>query len=216
MITLSDTAVRRWIRDSVIAIAFFAVGMVVCRQCTVPGPLAVPSSSVAAVAGGRGIHTSRTVEQIAVPVPLQPLSLTLPLRPTVRRTQSILPQTAGETRRKVDYADPESTTDSLHPHLWARGGPLTAYRGDTVVPSTRDTISVVCDCVSAQATLDIRYAPRMATVERIHDSTTVTIVRKAPLTIGIGAGAIMNPLSTGTIMPGIFLGVSFNIVEIIF
>lgn len=215
MITIADQTARRWIRDSVIAVAFFAFGMVFCRQCSVPGKLALPETSVVSSAASsvRGVDRTRTVERIPVTVPpLQPLSVSVPLRR--------LSHVAHKTSR-ASMPDPvvvemlQYQIDSLRKELMA-AGTHEAYRGDTIVVSTRDTVSVLCDWTATRASIDIRYAPRQATVERIHDSTTVTIVRRPPFTIAIGAGAIMNPLSTTrAILPGIFLGVAFNIVEIV-
>lgn len=214
MITIADQTARRWIRDSVIAVAFFAIGMVFCRQCSVPGRLTLPETSVVSSAASRvrGVDRTRTVERIPVTVPLQPLSVSVPLR----RLSHVAHKTSRASMPDPDVVEVlRYQIDSLRKELMAAGA-HEAYRGDTIVVATMDTVSVLCDWTASRASIDIRYAPRQATVERIHDSTTVTIVRKPPLTIAIGAGAIMNPLgTTRAILPGIFLGVAFNIVEIV-
>lgn len=98
--------------------------------------------------------------------------------------------------------------DNLQDSLRARGAAV-IWSGDTVVMPHRDTIAVECDEINRRASIAIRYSPRTVAVERITDSTVITVPRMPRTTIAVGAGGVIG--LDGTLRPGAFVGVAFNL-----
>lgn len=98
--------------------------------------------------------------------------------------------------------------DALQDSLRARGAAV-IWSGDTIVMPNRDTVTVECDEINRRASIAVRYSPRSVAIERITDSTVITIPRMPRSTIAVGAGGVIG--LDGTLRPGAFIGVAFNL-----
>lgn len=141
----------------------------------------------------------RRVDTVLIPVSV----------PTIQTDVRIIRRTL-----RVPYADSVAVLalmaerETLQDSLRKRGATV-VWSGDTVVSPHNDTIRVDCDEINRRATVAVRYAPRHVAVERITDSTVVTVTRMPRTSMTVGLGGVIG--LDGTLRPGAFVGLGFNL-----